>query len=82
MAVVSGYAEWSFLVAAQGLGFGTRFYYDVIPLINSSMKETLGIPQNYEAQIYLYIGHLPDGVDVTTSASERNPLEGNVNYIK
>lgn len=74
-------AAQNMYIAAQSLGLGTRFYYDVIPLINSSLKDTLGIPQDYEAQIYLYLGYLPKGVDVTTSASERNPLEGNVNYI-
>ena len=74
-------ATQNMYLAAQALGYGSRLYYDVIPMINSGMKDSLGIPEGYEAQIYLYIGNVADGVDATASASPRNPLGGNVNYI-
>jgi len=46
------------------------------------MKTVLGIPSDYEAQIIMLIGYLGDDVDAVTSASQRNTLSTNVNYVE
>lgn len=74
-------ATQNMYIAAQSLGFGAHLYYGGVQNINESMKDTLGIPTEYEAQIIMLVGQLDDNLDAVTSASARNPLSGNVNYI-
>jgi len=75
-------ATQNMYIAAQSLGLGAHLYYGGVQNINDSMKESLGIPDGYEAQIIMLVGYLDDSVDAVTSASARNPLSGNVNYIE
>ena len=74
-------ATQNMYLAAQSLGLGAHLYYGGVQNINDSMKDTLGIPNDYEAQIIMLVGYLDDGVDAVSSASARNPLSDNVNYI-
>lgn len=48
---------------------------------NDAMKDTLGIPDGYEAQIIMHIGYIDDSEDAVTTATPRNKLSGNVSYI-
>ena len=75
-------AAQNMYLAAQALGYGSRMYYDNIERVNAGMKDELGIPEGYDARIFLLVAHIADGVDAVTSASPRNPLEGNVNYVE
>lgn len=77
----SGLATQNMYIAAQSLGFGAHLYYGGVQDINDNMKDTLGIPDDYEAQIIMLVGYLDDSVDAVSSASARNPLSGNVNYV-
>jgi len=74
-------ATQNMYLAAQSLGFGAHLYYGGVDDINQSMKDTLGIPDEYEAQIIMLVGYLADDVDATTSASARNSLSDTVNYV-
>lgn len=74
-------ATQNMYIAAQSLGLGAHLYYGGVQNINNSMKPSLGIPDDYEAQIIMLVGYLDDGVDAATAASSRNPLSNNVNYI-
>lgn len=69
-------------IAAQSLGLGAHLYYGGVDNINSSMKDTLGIPDDYEAQIIMLVGYLDDSMDAVSSATVRNSLSNNVNYIE
>ena len=75
-------ATQNMYLAAQSLGLGAHLYYGGVDNINETMKDTLGIPDGYEAQIIMLVGYLDDSVDVVSSASARNPLSDNVNYIE
>ena len=75
-------AAQNMFLAAQALGYGSRMYYSNVDRINAGMKDELGIPEGYDAHIFLLVAHAAEGVDAVTSASPRNPLEGNVNYVQ
>ena len=75
-------ATQNMYLAAQSLGLGAHLYYSGVQNINNSMKGTLGIPDGYEAQIIMLIGYLDDSADAVTSASPRNPVNNNVNYVE
>ena len=75
-------ASQNIYLAAQALGLGTRQYYTGVQNINDTQKSALGIPDDYIAQIIMLIGYSADDVDAVTSASQRRPVEGNVNYLK
>lgn len=74
-------ATQNMYIAAQSLGLGAHLYYGGVQDINNNMKETLGIPDGYEAQIIMLVGYLDESVDAVASASVRNPLSDNVNYV-
>jgi len=74
-------ATQNMYIAAQSLGLGAHLYYGGVQNINDSMKDTLGIPDEYEAQIIMLVGYLDDSVDAVTSASARNSLSNTVNYV-
>jgi len=68
-------------IAVQSLGLGAHLYYGGVQIINDNMKNTPGIPNDYEAQIIMLAGYIDYGVDAVTSASARNPLSDNANYV-
>ena len=74
-------ATQNMYLAAQSLGLGAHLYYSGVQNINDSMKDSLGIPDEYEAQIIMLVGYIADDVDAMTSASARNPIANNVNYV-
>lgn len=95
--IVSGYADenvgvvpafdcalatQNMYIAAQALGLGAHLYYGGVDDVNNSMRDSLGIPEGYEAQIIMLIGYIDDSVDDISSATGRNPLADNVNYIE
>lgn len=74
-------ATQNMYIAAQSLGLGAHLYYGGVQNINDDMKNTLGIPDDYKAQIIMLVGYIDDSVDAVSSASARNSLPGNVNYV-
>ena len=68
-------------LAALSLGLGTYLYYGGVQNINDNLKDTLGIPEGFDAQIIMLIGYLDNSVDTITSASQRRSLTDNVNYV-
>ena len=76
-----GLATQNMYVAAQSLGLGAHIYLSGVQEVNNNMRETLGIPNGYDARMLLLIGRLKDDVDAVTSASKRNPLDDIVNYV-
>jgi nitroreductase len=67
-------------LAAQSLGFGAHIYTGPVQSINTTMRDSLQIPEGYRVVSVLQIGALPSEVDATSSASPRKPLEELVNY--
>jgi len=45
------------------------------------MKDTLGIPEEYDAQIIMLVGHIADDTDALSSASSRKVIQDNINYV-
>lgn len=74
-------ATQNMYIAAQSLGYGAHLYYSGVDEINNNMKDTLGIPQEYDAQIIMLVGQLADNTDALSSASPREVLQDNVNYV-
>lgn len=74
-------ATQNMYLAAQSLGLGAHIYYGGVDNINNNMKSTLGIPDDYEAQIIMHIGYIDDSEDAATTATPRNKISGNVSYI-
>ena len=74
-------ATQNMYLAAQSLGLGAHIYYSGVHEVNGSMKAPLGVPDGYDAQMILLIGHMYGDVDGTTSATPRNPVGDNVNFI-
>lgn len=67
-------------VAAQALGLGAHIYAGPVATINTSWKEKLGIPSDYQAVAVIRIGSVDKGVDAVSSASTRKKPEEVVNY--
>jgi nitroreductase len=67
-------------LAAQSLGLGSHIYMGPMNTINTTMRETLGIPEGYKAVTILRIGNIDKSVDATSSASTRKTMEEIVNY--
>jgi nitroreductase len=77
-----GLATENMTIAAQSLGLGARIYFSSLPKINSSMKQTLQIPDGYRAVAVLRVGHIEQNVDASTVASPRNSYEDVVTFLK
>ncbi len=73
-------ATQNMVVAAQSLGLGAHIYTGPVQQINSTMKETLDIPNGYRVVSVIQIGHIDSSVDAVSSASPRNALKEVVNY--
>jgi nitroreductase len=67
-------------IAAQSLGLGAHIYAGPVGNINSTKRQTLGIPEGYRAVSVLRVGNIDNDVDATSSASTRKKLEEVVNY--
>ena len=77
-----GLATENMTVAAQSLGLGARIYAGTIPNINSTMRQTLQIPDDYRAIVVLRVGHIENGGDAVTAASPRNSYEEVVTFLE
>ena len=75
-------ATQNMTIAAQGLGLGARIYTNPIANINSSMKQTLQIPDGWRAVAVLRIGHIESNVDAVSAASPRNNFNDVVTFLK
>lgn len=75
-------ATQNMYIAAQSLGYGAHLYYGGVDEINDNMKDTLGIPEEYDAQIIMLVGHIADDTDALSSASPREVIQDNVNYVE
>jgi len=74
-------ATQNMYIAAQSLGYGAHLYYGGVDTVNNSMKDTLGIPEEYDAQIIMLVGHIADDTDALSSASSRKVIQDNINYV-
>ena len=77
-----GLATGNMTLAAQGLGLGARIYFGSLPTINSTMRETLQIPDEWRAVAVLRVGHIEKDIDATTVASPRNNYEDVVTFLR
>ena len=68
-------------LAAQSLGLGAHIYMGPVQSINTTMRDTLQIPEGYRVIAVLQIGTLASDVDATTSASPRKSMDELVNYV-
>lgn len=68
-------------LAAQSLGLGAHIYTGPVQSINTTMRDRLHIPKGYRVVAVLQIGVLASGVDATSSASPRKPMEELVNDV-
>jgi len=66
-------------IAAQSLGLGGRIYGSPVPNINLK-KGSYGIPEGFRAVAVLRIGHISEGVDAVSSASQRMTYEEIVTF--
>ena len=78
----SASASQNIYLAAQALGFGVRQYITGVQEVNDNMRESLGIPDGYNAVIIMLIGYPDDETDAVSSASSRRPVETNVKFIE
>lgn len=69
-------------IAAQGLGLGARIYGGPVRNVNSTMKQSLEIPEGYRVVTILRVGHIDKSVDAVTAASSRKSFEEIVNFRK
>jgi nitroreductase len=67
-------------LAAQGLGLGARIYTGPVRIINSSKRQSLGVPEGYKVISLLRVGHVSKDVDASSAASARKAKEEIVNY--
>jgi nitroreductase len=73
-------ATENMFIAAQGLGLGAHIYTGPVGKVNSTMKQTLSIPDGYRAVSVLRIGNIDSNVDAVSSASTRKKAEELVIY--
>ena len=69
-------------IAAQSLGLGARIYGGPVRNVNSTMKQSLEIPEGYRVVTILRIGHRDKSVDAVSAASAKKQFEEVVNYKK
>jgi len=77
-----GLATENMTLAAQSLGLGARIYFNPLTKINSTMKQTLQIPDGYRAVAVLRVGHIESNVDAASAASPRNSYEDVVTFLR
>jgi nitroreductase len=62
-------------IAAQSLGLGARIYGGPVKNVNSTMKQSLEIPEGYRVVTILRVGHIEKNVDAISSASTRKKFD-------
>lgn len=67
-------------LAAQALGLGARIYTGPVRIINSSKRQSLGVPEGYKVIALLRVGHVSKDIDASSAASTRKAKEELVNY--
>jgi hypothetical protein len=82
----AGLACESMADMANVLGYGTKIISSPTMALNGDNKDEyrklLGIPEEQSAVAVLLIGHSSDGADSVTSATERNPFDEVVSFVK
>ena len=69
-------------IAAQSLGLGARIYGGPVKNVNSTMRQSLEIPEGYRVVTILRVGHIDKNVDAVSAASARKRFEEVVNFTK
>ncbi|HBQ82405.1 MAG: hypothetical protein A2X05_13860 [Bacteroidetes bacterium GWE2_41_25] len=69
-------------IAALSLGMGARIYGGPVKNVNSTMRQSLEIPEGYRVVTILRIGHIDKSVDAVSAASARKKFEEVVNFKK
>ncbi|MCX6327400.1 MAG: nitroreductase family protein [Bacteroidia bacterium] len=67
-------------VAAQSLSLGAHIYAGPVSIINTNLKDKLGIPADYKAITVLRVGNIDKSIDAASGASARKKPEEVVNY--
>ena len=62
-------------LAAQALGLGARIYTGPVRIINSSKRQSLGVPEGYKVIALLRVGHVSKDIDASSAASTRKAKE-------
>ena len=76
-------AAQNMFLTAQSLGLGARMYIRPVQNVNENLLSLLELPnENLRVKIILRIGYEQEGVDATTAASPRHPIENKVNFIR
>lgn len=74
-----GLATQNMYLAAHALRLGANIEMGGVSQAND-MRDTLGIPEGYEALMILRVGHVE--ADATSEATTREDLSDKVNYVK
>jgi nitroreductase len=75
-------ATQNMTLAAISLGLGARIYTGPVANINSTMKQTLRVPDGYRVVAVLRVGHIEKNVDAVSAASPRNSYDEVVTFLK
>lgn len=81
VALDCGLATENMYIAAQSLDLGAHLYAAPISKMNED-KDTLGIPDGYDAIVAILIGYEENPSDASSSATTRNSFEDMVTYAK
>ncbi|MDR2910615.1 MAG: nitroreductase family protein [Bacteroidales bacterium] len=76
-----GLATENMVISAQSLGLGARIYTNPVANINSTMKQTLQISEEYRAVAVLRVGNIEKNIDIESTASPRNNYEETVTFL-
>ena len=78
----AGLASQNIFLAAQALGLGARMYIMPVQNLNENLLPRLQLPdENLRVKIIIRLGYEEEGVDATTAASARQPIETKINFI-
>jgi len=77
-----GLATQNMFLATKALGYNARIYASPVQKVNEEMRETLSIPNEYNAIMVLRVGHSAENTDATTSASPRASVSEKSNIVK
>ena len=74
-----GLATQAMHIAAQALGLGANIFWAPVAHVNETMRDTLAIPDGYEALMIMAVGYVD--MEAVSSATSRNDINEMVNYI-
>ena len=79
--LMSGLATQNMYIAAQALGLGACIYSEPVARINYSLRDSVTLPNDYEAVTLLVVGHVENFAHALSGASTRQSFDSFVNYV-